>query len=61
MLVTDGVPKCGRIVSLVGQYMVRGKVSDQFFGLGEVADVPRRQDEAQRVSQSIDNSVDLGG
>jgi hypothetical protein len=40
--------------------MPGGKIDDQGFSLGDVAYLSGRQDEAERIAQSIDDRMDLG-
>jgi hypothetical protein len=49
------------IVAFVGKHMAGGKPGDQGFGLADVAGLPRRQEEAQRIAEGIDDGMDLGG
>jgi hypothetical protein len=40
--------------------MVGGKISDQGLSLSDIAHLSRRQDEAERIAQSINDGMDLG-
>jgi hypothetical protein len=60
-LALDDVAERLGIVALVAQDIVCGQVGDEGFGLGDVARLSRRQDEAQRIAQGIDDGMDLGG
>ena len=57
----DGVSKFCGIVSLVAKNMLRRHVGDERLGLCEVAGLARRQDEAERIAQSIDDGMDFRG
>ena len=61
ILAFNDLPQWLGIVALVTQDMVGGKISDQRFSLSDVARLPRRQDEAERIAQSVDDGMDLGG
>ena len=49
------------VVGLIGDDVRGDKAVDQGFGLGAVVDLAGSCDQAQRVAQSIDGDVDLGG
>jgi hypothetical protein len=49
------------VVSLIGNDVSGGKAVDQGLGLRAVVDLACRGDQTQRVAQSIDGDVDLGG
>jgi len=60
ILAFDGLPQGLGIVALVPQDMVGGKISDQGLSLSDIAHLSRRQDEAERIAQSINDGMDLG-
>ena len=57
----DGVAEFRGVVSLVAKNMLRRNVGDERLGLSEVAGLARRQDEAERIAQSIDDGMDFRG
>jgi hypothetical protein len=61
ILVFNGLPQGLGIVALVTQDIVGGKISDQGFSLSDIARLSRRQDEAERIAQSVDDGMDLSG
>jgi hypothetical protein len=61
VLFGDGLTERLGIIAFVTEDMMGWQIGDQGFGLGDVTDLPRREDEPQGVAQSIDDCVDLGG
>lgn len=61
ILAFDEIPQWLGVVTLVTQDMVGGKIGDQDFSLSDIARLSWRQDEAERIAQSIDDGMDLGG
>ena len=57
----DGIAQRFCIVAFVAKDMLCGQTFDQSFGLGNVADLARRQDKPQRIADSIDNGMDFRG
>ncbi len=57
----QGVDQVIGVVSLVGEQSLKVDVLDQRLGLAEVRSLARRQQQLDRVAQSIDEGVDLGG
>ena len=60
-LLGDGVAERFCIVTFVAQNMLGGQVGDQCLRLGDVADLPGRQDEPQGIAYGIDNGMDFRG
>jgi len=60
-LLGDGIAERFCIVAFVAQNMLGGQVDDQCLSLGDVADLPGRQDEPQRIAHGIDNGMDFCG
>jgi hypothetical protein len=58
---SEKVPELVVVVSLVGNDVSGGEAVDQGFRLRAVVDLAGGRDEAQRVAQSVDGDVDLGG
>lgn len=52
-----GLSECSGIVVFVGKNLSSRDVGDKGLGLGVVAGLPWRQDEAQRIAQGIDNGA----
>jgi len=48
------------IIPLVGEHVFGGKAIDQSFGLADVVDLPRGQNEADRIAEGIDTDIDFG-
>lgn len=61
ILSVDGVAERPGIVALVAKNMLCRDVGDQRLGLGEVAGLTRRQDEAERIAQGVNDGVDFRG
>jgi hypothetical protein len=49
------------VVSLVGNDVIGVEAVDQGFSLRAVVDLAGGRDQAQRIAQSVDGDVDLGG
>lgn len=61
VLVCDRLPEGFRIIAFVGKDVRRGKIGDQSFGLANITGLPWCQNEAERITQGIDDGMDLGG
>jgi hypothetical protein len=61
ILFGDGVTERLGIVAFVGEDVIGWQIGDQGCGLGNVIDLPGREDEPKRVAEGIDDGVDLGG
>ena len=61
VLLDDGVPQRFRVVTFVAKDMPGWKIGDEICGLGVIARLPRRENEAQRIAHRIDYRVYLGG
>ena len=55
----DGRAGTVAVVAFVGEELVEVEPLDQGLRLLAVVDVPARQDEAQRIAESVDDDVDL--
>ena len=51
----------GGIIALIAENVPCRDIGDESLGLGEVARLSWRQDEAQRIAQGIDGSMDFCG
>jgi hypothetical protein len=47
------------VVALIGEQIIEGKTADQAFCLTDIGDLACRQDEANRIAESVDGNADL--
>ena len=57
--VCDGGSKAIGVVALVCEQVFEGKTVDQAFCLADIGDLAGREDEADRVAESVDGNADL--
>jgi hypothetical protein len=57
--VCDGGSKAIGVVAFVREQVFEGKTADQAFCLTDIGDLAGRQDEADRIAESIDGNADL--
>jgi hypothetical protein len=57
--VCDGGSKAIGVVALVCEQVFEGKTLDQALCLADIGDLAGREDEADRVAQSVDGNADL--
>jgi hypothetical protein len=57
--VCDGGSKAIGVVALVCEQVFEGKTLDQALCLADIGDLAGREDEADRVAQSVDGDADL--
>ena len=58
--ICDGGSKAIGVVALVSEQIFEGKTLDQALCLTDISDLASRQDEADRIAESVDGNADLG-
>lgn len=61
VVVEDGVVQAVGVIGAIGEDIAGLETVDQCFSLADVAILPRRTDQAQGITQSLDSGVDFGG